>query len=273
MPIGPTLPPLPTGKRKRGQDDEVSDISDDNVGPQLAPAAGKVETKTAEPKQARILGPSLPPSIQRDNDSRPDKDDESSDDDEFGPALPSQNGAVSVPTPVTTLSNASTATSKPTVQRDEWMTMQPGSGDWSQRVDPTKIKSRKFNTGRGATAASAGTSSWHETPEQKQARLKNEMLGIKDKSKSSQAKTSPTQVSEDDAETAERMKEYNKARGPSLMDAHSKKQKVEKDDDPSARAFDREKDIAGGLINATQRREMMKKSGNFNSRFSTAKYL
>ena len=77
-----------------------------------------------------------------------------------------------------------------------------------------------------------------------------------------------------DKETKKRMKEYKAARGPSLYDAHQKTQTVEKDDDPSARAFDREKDIGGGLqMNSTKRRDLMKKAGDFGSRFSSAKYL
>jgi len=77
-----------------------------------------------------------------------------------------------------------------------------------------------------------------------------------------------------DAETAKRLKEFNdKARAQSLYEKHAKGQH-EEEDDPSARAFDREKDIGGGLqVNATQRREMMRKAADFGSRFSSAKYL
>ena len=46
------------------------------------------------------------------------------------------------------------------------------------------------------------------------------------------------------------------------------------EDDPSARAFNREKDVAGGLkINHTQRKELMKKAGDFGSRFSSGQFL
>lgn len=65
----------------------------------------------------------------------------------------------------------------------------------------------------------------------------------------------------------------DKARGPALYKAHKNNQ-TELDDDPSARAFDREKDIAGGLqLNSTQRRDMVKKATDFSSRFSSARYL
>jgi hypothetical protein len=90
------------------------------------------------------------------------------------------------------------------------MTLAPEGGDWSQRVDPTKLKNRKFNTGRGAKApAQAGggiAEAWHETPEEKLARLRREALGIRDKSSST--KSAPQRSVHDEA-TAKRMKEYN----------------------------------------------------------------
>ena len=276
MPIGPQLPSSPTGKRKRAPEDDDSG-SDDNVGPPLPPS--KEKQPDAEPKKARILGPSLLSSLQPSATTVPQtKDDagtESSDDDDFGPTLPSKEDDKSKPatnTGASALSNSEKPNAAP-LQRDEWMTLAPASGDWSQRVDPTKLKSRKFNTSGRSSHATSGTDAWHETPEQKQVRLQREMLGTKE-STGPTAKPEPNAISEEDEETRRRMQEYNKARGPSLYEAHTKGQKGEEDDDPSKRAFDREKDIAGGLqINATQRREMMKKSGDFSSRFSSAKYL
>lgn len=275
MPIGPQTVSSPAGKRKRSHEDDGSG-SDESIGPQPPATTNKVENSGT--KKARVIGPSLPPSLQHNKiattASGKDEDSDSSDDDDFGPSLPTKEDLQDVKKNSTTASISALAQppAKPLVQRDEWMTMEPATGDWSQRVDPTKIKSRKFNTSRSVTTAKTGGDSWHETPEQKQARLQREMLGIKGDrtSRSKPASAEPEQ----DLETAQRMKEYSKARGPSLYDAHRQKHKAEEDDDPSARAFDREKDIAGGLqINATQRRDMMKKSSDFNSRFSGAKYL
>lgn len=271
MPIGPQLPPK-AEKRKRSDENEREGSSDgdDSVGP-LLPSANPEDSTV---KKARVVGPSLPPSHTA-SDNKTDatadsKDDESSDDDDFGPSLPPPPGSKSE-LPTESQSEAQKKPAAPTkVQRDEWMTMAPTSGDWSQRIDPTKLKARKFNTGRSNNASSSGSDIWNETPEQKQARLRREVLGIKDQK--SEQKVSTLTVSED-TETARRMKEYNSQRGPSLYEAHQKGKTIE-EDDPSARAFDREKDIAGGSqINATQRREMVKKSSDFNSRFSSAKYL
>lgn len=272
MPIGPQLPAT-AEKRKRSSDDD-SDSSDDSFGPVLPTNNDDASSL----KKARVVGPSLPPShsVQTgEQETKGDtKDEESSDDDDdFGPSLPPP--PESKPDPVETVRRQADTvkgpSAAPKVQRDEWMTLAPTSGDWSQRVDPTKLKNRKFNTGKSSTASkSRGPDIWNETPEQKQARLKREVLGLQSDGSGPSATTA---VTTKDDETARRMKEYNSQRGPSLYEAHQKGKAIE-EDDPSARAFDREKDIAGGLqINATKRREMMKKSGDFNSRFSSAKYL
>lgn len=272
MPIGPQLPST-AEKRKRSHGDG-SDSSEESFGPGL-PTNNDDDSHV---KKARVMGLSMPPSHKTSPDEQAKEDEtkheESSDDDDFGPSLPPAPGSKSESAEAARR-EAQERSMKPTaappkVQRDEWMTLAPTSGDWSQRVDPTKLKNRKFNTGKSSTTTSMGSDVWNETPEQKQARLKREVLGIKNEKTGSGA--TPTVITKDD-ETARRMKEYNNQRGPSLYEAHQKGKTIE-EDDPSARAFDREKDIAGGLqINATKRREMMKKSADFNSRFSSAKYL
>lgn len=63
-----------------------------------------------------------------------------------------------------------------------------------------------------------------------------------------------------------------KATGPSR--GGSKVGAEEEEDDPSKRAFDREKDMAvGGRITATQRRELINKSANFGGRFQKGSFL
>ncbi|KAL2444789.1 hypothetical protein ABEF95_017258 [Exophiala dermatitidis] len=310
--VGPQLPPeLQNRKRSHEDDDDRgsdSESSDSSTGP-LPPKAQEKEQSPPSAKRKRVYGPTLPPApldeeqhsasspprqLQRDGeDDRPEhsstSDDDDDDDDDFGPSLPSANdrssasiGPTSSSTPGASVSEARAGP----VQRDEWMTLAPTGGDWSARVDPTKLKNRKFNTGRGAKgppqAAGGGgggtSSSWYETPEEKQARLRREVMGISNDSATAagggKSKAEGTATHGDDAETARRLKEYNEKRGPSLYAAHNASSKVAEEDDPSARAFDREKDIAGGAtINATKRREMLKKASDFSSRFSSAKYL
>ena len=276
--IGPQLSPHLVGKRKR----------DDAGGEEGSSRSPSPESAT---KQKRTIGPLPPPAplIERPSESPnvsprvesepvPANGDSSSDDDDFGPALPTAKDQASLTSQVSSKAAAPTPTPSESTQRDAWMIVPPTSGDWTSRVDPTKLKARAFKTGKSASAPKDNSRSdtWNETPQEKQARLKREMMGIKDPKSTtdSTAQTPTVQETQDDRDTRKRIKEYNAARGPSLYDAHQKGHQVEKEDDPSARAFDREKDIAGGLqMNATQRRDMMKKAGDFSTRFSSAKYL
>lgn len=59
------------------------------------------------------------------------------------------------------------------------------------------------------------------------------------------------------------------------MEQHkTQKGSAVEDDDPSKRAFDREKDMAaGGRVGHAQRNEMLKKAAGFSSKFSGGSYL
>ncbi|OCT46934.1 hypothetical protein CLCR_02539 [Cladophialophora carrionii] len=287
--VGPQLPP-DLQKRKRDDDhDDEGHSSDSSTGPS-PPPRDEEQTAASTTKRARVIGPAPPPAPL---DERPvssgtrlaSEAESESEDDDFGPSLPSADETVAQSSnhfltgpqmPVTTASAAP-------AKRDEWMTIAPSNGDWSSRVDPTKLKNRKFNTGRGAKAPSraadsGGDSSWHETPEQKQARLKREVMGIQDTATSAASSKSAFGNNSHDDTAAKRMKEYTPRqeaqRGPSLYASHTSSQDKPLDDDPSARAFDREKDIgSGSTISATKRREMVKKATDFSSRFEKARYL
>lgn len=61
------------------------------------------------------------------------------------------------------------------------MMMPPKQDDLAARMDPSKQRARGFNTGKGAKGPSAqddDSSTWSETPEQKQKRLQDEMMGV-----------------------------------------------------------------------------------------------
>lgn len=72
---------------------------------------------------------------------------------------------------------------------------------------------------------------------------------------------------------AERFQDSRKAE--SLYKAsQSATEAATKDDDPSARAFDREKDLAlNPKMSAAQRREVVNKAADFGSRFTKGKFL
>lgn len=162
----------------------------------------------------------------------------------------------------------------------------PTDSDMSGRLDPTKLKNRKFASGKGSKAPSekSGISAiWTETPEQKRQRLEDEVLGRKETATSGRGEKKSSAVSKElEAEeraTARRIREYNeKNRGKSLYEEREAMQekrgeKVE-EDDPSKRGFDREKDMAlGGLLANGQKKEMLAKAADFGSRFQKGRYL
>jgi hypothetical protein len=58
------------------------------------------------------------------------------------------------------------------------------------------------------------------------------------------------------------------------MDAHTKTKGPEAEDDPSKRAFDREKDMSSGMrIGQSQRKELLNKASGFSSKFAGGSYL
>ncbi|KAL4872704.1 hypothetical protein BDV12DRAFT_161368 [Aspergillus spectabilis] len=249
----------------------------------------KLEASTApgtstEDKRRKVIGPSLPPPTQT-NDSGNDSDSDASDDD-FGPNLPPPEGSLPTPSAHSTAQSINVAketskeeTSAP--KRDAWMLAPPVAGSDRSRVDPTKLRSRKFQSGpRAGNSASSGggiDSTWTETPEEKMRRLQDEAMGIVSSS-SSAGGVSGTGADEKKAQAMrEKVQRYNervRKEEAALVDEKKKKEKEEEEDDPSKRAFDREKDMAlSSKLTHAQRREMVSKAADFGSRFSKGKFL
>ncbi|KAI4280774.1 MAG: hypothetical protein L6R38_004200 [Xanthoria sp. 2 TBL-2021] len=166
------------------------------------------------------------------------------------------------------------------------MLVPPSNSDWSSRIDPTKLRNRKFATGKGAKAPSSKGGGgidtiWTETPEQKRQRLQDEMMGVKKPAQlvDGGEEAEGRRGREDEAErreTERRIREFNERnRGVgSLYEEHKKGVPKEKEDDPSKRAFDKEKDMGGGMkIGHAKRKEMVGKAADFGSRFAGGKYL
>lgn len=72
------------------------------------------------------------------------------------------------------------------------------------------------------------------------------------------------------SKTKRRIEEYNeKHRGKSLYSEHQRRGPKVQEDDPSARPFDREKDVGGGMkIGHAQRKEMLTRAKDLESRFA-----
>jgi hypothetical protein len=188
----------------------------------------------------------------------------------------------------------------------------PPTSSGPRTQDPTKIKARKFASGpRAATEVKqSGISSiWTETPEEKARRLANAVLGREDPNNPASqpggggtrpeapgARSGGGNSRADDA----RIKSYiEQTRGKSMVEQHQAAKTAgraatlakdntkwgqkgggedgggeDEDDDPSKRAFDKEKDMkVGGRITNSQRKEMMNRAANFGGRFQSGKYL
>ncbi|KAL4884359.1 hypothetical protein BJY04DRAFT_182302 [Aspergillus karnatakaensis] len=240
---------------------------------------------STEDKRRKVIGPSLPPPTLA-NESNSDS--ESDSDDDFGPSLPPPEGSLPPPSAHSAAqsSDITTATQKQETaapKRDAWMLAPPTAGSDRSRVDPTKLRNRKFNSGpRSGNSASGGgvDSSWTETPEEKMRRLQDEAMGIVSSSPGA-GSVSGSGADEKKAQAMrEKVQKYNeRVRKEETSSVDEKKKKKEKEeeedeDDPSKRAFDREKDMAlSSKLTHAQRREMMSKAADFGSRFSKGKFL
>ncbi|KAH7408135.1 hypothetical protein DE146DRAFT_742984 [Phaeosphaeria sp. MPI-PUGE-AT-0046c] len=264
---GPSLPPN-QGSRSSSEDSDV--------GPAPPQAS----------KPARIMGPAAPPAPL---DERPphapddDNDDDSdSSDDDFGPAPPPAGASIGYADAATSSQSAfdtqpQFAEQPKKAQRDDWMTMPPTQDDLSARMDPTKMRARKFNSGKSAGAGAGGMSSaWTETPEQKLKRLQDEAMGIASSSNGPAGPAHDSKRSREEERRARKMREkIDAARGKSMVEQHAEKgEGKEKEDDPSKRAFDYEKDMAViGTANNKQRREVLNQSKGFGDRFASGSFL
>ncbi|CAI7645505.1 unnamed protein product [Penicillium pancosmium] len=236
------------------------------------------------PPKRRVLGPSLPPPTDPTSNSNSDAasgSDSDDSDDDFGPSLPPPAGqsiAPSVPSTSLAQSNAPAKEPKPETQRDDWMLHPPENSDWASKIDPTQLRNRKFQTGKSARSATAGSkgldAAWVETPEEKLRRLEDQVMGVGAPSSGTTQPSASNPNAAKDKEMEEKIKKYNdRATKKTRLDKSESKRK-EEEDDPSTRAFDREKDMAvSSKISNAQRREMVSKASDYSSRFSKGSYL
>ncbi|KAI0424561.1 hypothetical protein F5Y09DRAFT_324084 [Xylaria sp. FL1042] len=282
---------IPVNTDEVALDGEEEDEDEDIVGP-------------ASPKPKRVHGPAPPPAdLSERPPADPEPESDSDSDDDYGPALPSSTSHQQRQARALEAAQAQAQAAKSEgPKRDEWMIAPPSAGGY-RAGDPTKLKARRFNSGPRSGSGSGGSeisSIWTETPEEKRKRLENAVLGRDtgtsssnpppQSSSSSSSSHSRPQTKAD----AARIQNFTEAtRGRSLYEEHqaarargdkskggagggakAKSWADEEDDDPSKRAFDKEKDMKlGGRIGASQRRELLNKAADFGGRFAKGKYL
>lgn len=288
--IGPSAPPATFNQ------DEIS-LSDEDDASTKTPAT--TDRPPAPTPARRVIGPAPPPNnLSERPTTDPDSQHSDSDSDsDYGPALPTANSHQHrAALAHTALQTSAAASASAAPKRDDWM-LAPAASTERAAPDPTKLKSRKFASGRAAAASemhAGGISSiWTETPEEKRQRLADAVLGRGGEGAEG-SKKKPDGRGKDDAKRRgggdeEKIRSYTEqTRGKSLYEEHQMRRKavkeggtvaaggagMEEEDDPSKRAFNWEKDMkAGSTINHAQRRQLLTKSANFGGRFEKGSYL
>ena len=283
--IGPAIPPTST---KTDDVDLDDDPCDSDTGPAPPPRID-LTVPSSSTAAKRIFGPAPPPApLSEHPHTDLDLEPKSDSDSDWGPALPPatrQHHEPSVSVAVAAHAPPESTASK----RDDWMVAPPTSSGY-RAPDPTKLKARKFASGRSVSQKSSNgiSSIWTETPEEKARRLANAVLGREDAS----AASAPVgQLSASSRTSSGRRANENKirafteqTRGRSLMEEHQAKRHAgraygssrkgdDEEDDPSKRAFDWEKDMKGGQISNSQRQQLLAKTADFGGRFQKGNFL
>ncbi|KAJ5587949.1 uncharacterized protein N7459_003714 [Penicillium hispanicum] len=238
-----------------------------------------IEGKISPSPKRRVIGPSLPPptSLSGPDQTQSHSQSDSDSDDDFGPSLPPANGDSTAPQDQPEHKSTPSKAKSDSIEsrRDQWMLQPPDNSDWANKIDPTRVQSRKFQTGKSAHAKSSKQAdpSWVETPEERMRRLQDEVMGVSASSDNTGESSSITNTSRAKA-MEEKIKKFNDHTGKNTWLNNQTHAREKKEDDPRARAFDREKDMAlSSSISNTQRREMMNKASGYSSRFTKGDFL
>ncbi|XP_077014403.1 GPALPP motifs-containing protein 1 [Tamandua tetradactyla] len=269
-------------KQRRNQDD---DDDDGFFGPALPPGFKKQDESPPRP----LIGPALPPgfikSTQKNDKGRDDpgpqvsssyfnseETDSSEDDEDIVGPMPA-TGPVNYSVTAEfekraqrmkeKLTKGDDDSSKP-ITRESWMTeLPPEMKDFG--LGPRAFKRR-------ADDKSGDRSIWTDTPADKERKA----METQEPKKSLHKKDEEYILSERDKRLAEQVSSYNDSkRAESLMDIHHKKLKNKAAEDknkPQERIpFDRDKDLKVNRFDDAQKKALIKKSRELNTKFSHGK--
>lgn len=270
----------PTARKQRRNQDRDDD-DDGFFGPALPPGFKKQDDSPPRP----IIGPALPPgfikSSQKSDKGREDQgqvsffnseETESSEDEGIVGPMPAK-GPVNYS--VTTefekraqrmkekLTKGDDDSAKP-ITRESWMTeLPPEMKDFG--LGPRTFKRR-------ADDKSGDRSVWTDTPADRERKAKE----IKEARKSFSKKDEENILSGRDKRLAEQVSSYNESkRSESLMDIHHKRLKTKAAEDKNRHQertpFDRDKDLKVNRFDEAQKKALIKKSQELNTRFSHGK--
>lgn len=307
--IGPSLPPHFKSSFNQTQGLVNEDIgpsrtlqskSDDNysvIGPALPPHLSKKQCQSSDvkdnesdacvskgqsSKQDSIIGPSLPPHLQRNvhsasygenvHDVKDDDDDDDADNDVIGP-LPSEMSAGNSGTDFSAEFERRARKMKDHLdgktqsdgqqKREAWMMELPDC--MGQNIGLT---ARTFRVNAGPDLSDR--SMWTDSPAD---RARKEKEGHEETRKRPHPGSGP---SGRDQQIRSELESFNKAReSESLLNMHQKKMKKQQKEEGSKpkerRPFDRDLDLQANRFDDAQRKAIIKKSQNLNSRFGHSK--
>ncbi|XP_053333222.1 GPALPP motifs-containing protein 1 [Clarias gariepinus] len=260
--FGPALPP---GYQKQDSSPERPPV----LGPALPPGFKKQQHDDEdEDESIGVLGPALPPGYKAESSSSGGEDE---DEDVFGP-LPSKGEAQSsialdferrAKRMKDKLLGREEETGKP--QRESWMTELP------PELQHVGLEARTFKKRSGPE--NKDRSIWTDTPADRERKA---MERREAKERGEKAKDDGPQISEKDLKTAEKVSKYNESkRGESLLSIHAKKMKRKAEEDSNKpverRPFDRDADLQVNRFDEAQKKALLKKSQELNTRFSHSK--
>ncbi|KAF6376238.1 GPALPP motifs containing 1 [Rhinolophus ferrumequinum] len=265
----------PTARKQRRNQGDDDDDDEGFFGPALPPGFKKQDDSPPRP----IIGPALPPgfiqSAQKSDKARDDpgqQETDSSEDENIVGPMPAK-GPVNYN--VTTefekraqrmkekLTKGDDDSSKP-ITRESWMTELP------PELKHFGLGPRTFK--RRADDKSGDRSVWTDTPTDRERKAKETQEAKKSFSKKDEERV----LSGREKRLAEQVSSYNESkRSESLMDIHHKKLKNKAAEDknkPQERIpFDRDKDLKVNRFDEAQKKTLIKKSRELNTRFSHGK--
>ncbi|XP_064166418.1 GPALPP motifs-containing protein 1 [Anguilla rostrata] len=293
---GPTANKL---RRVEGNDKRPSAAEDEDgfFGPALPPGYQKQQSS---PERRPLLGPALPPGFRRPADDEDDDDDdevrnEDRDSGGFpGPALPpgyraeassSDGEGDDVIGPLPSKGDVQNSVAMEFERRAEKMKEKLICGDdgpveqaretWMTELPPELqhigLGARTFKKRSGPE--NKDRSIWTDTPADRLRKARERLEG---KQSGEEKKEEIPSVSQKDLKMAEKVSKYNdQKRSESLLSIHSKKMKKraeEEEDRPvERRPFDRDMDLQVNRFDEAQKKSLLKRSQELNTRFSHSK--
>lgn len=266
--------------KRRKQEIAKEDDDDGFFGPALPPG---FKTQAESPERV-VIGPALPPGFVKQNqDSDGEADDGLSEStSETEDSSEEESGGIG-PSPAKSPVDHSVA--EDFVRRAQKMKKKLTSGDDDESQQAkreswmTELPPELTNFGLGPRTFKRRTnektgdrSIWTDTPAEREKKAKEKQEG----------KTTVTKVEEElpisqrDKRLAEKVSTYNDSkRSESLMDIHNKKlkqkAKEEKNKPQQRRPFDRDQDLQVNKFDEAQKKALVKKSRELNTRFSHGK--